>query len=1070
MIALWGLLWVMTQSHAGKYASDHNLPGLSWRTIETERIHIHYPDSEKISAARTAREVAQVAEPILAQVEEAQGRHLNETVHIVVLDHDDGLSGFTIPQWDWVVISAHPGADLHRTRGRQTWIPDVLAHELSHLVSHKRAGAMAETVNYGLELGIYGEQGVGLAGATATLGEREPYWWAEGGAEYLSERAGYNWWSTARDANLRMTVLSGNLLGWRELQVRADKDAWNDAERVYQQGYAFARWIDATHGVGTFASIAEEARRGFGRWERAITEVLGEPGVEAWERFANEIRDHYVAQRSAVDAQGIVDGAELVLWTPPWLSPSLAVRDRFQEQRRHDRESAWRASGTWNLYGRYASDGEWVAEHRAGWIRVRPVQESIWPALSGEPLDAGRRAAELQQVDALEAWLPARFGTRFDFVPGAQALVLTAPMRTDRPAALGPELPYTWNQLFVVDLTPELARRRHRGGIEWFETLDLGSAGEIRRRFTPIPGSERGSDPSVSPSGERVAYLHYGDGTTNLVVSRLDGTERELLSDFDDGTWLSGPDWSPDGTKIVVAMSRNYQQNLWIVDVETSAWRAITDDGWEELDPYWADDGIYFGADPTGIFDIYRWSEDGEVRQITRVVGGASTPSITPEGHLLFTLYTGSGYKTHGLRRDLFLEEDASEHFGAVESQDLSWRPSMPEPTTRRYSPLRSIATPSLGPVARLDFAADGATPRGGAYLKIRDYVEDHDLSAFGLTGRDTVLEGAYTYRGLRPDLRLWGSWQVDDRPLVVLEPELQKVWDRRAVSSYGLTLSYPYSKHLSFAAHVSRVGLRYAPRADQTPSPLLDSVRGGVGVEIGDAEVPRRVDEDWHWLQVGYVRGQSVLPEPQRDDGELLDRYGYDQVRSALRLALPVAGGALERHRLELGWDAVFTNANLFREEEARAGGDHPYALRLATLGPTAPMPGYGPYSLRGEELLIGHAAWRFPIIRRFPVRRGRGGRAPFLEQIWGRLGTDIGNVWGYDRSLDHGNPLLGDLSVELRVAASLFDAPWDSSIGLAQGFQDVTYPRADSEPVAEPMGADGSGLRVYVNIGGGW
>jgi hypothetical protein len=1063
------LIWlVISQGFAGKFATDDNLAGLRWRTLETERFRIHYPDSEAVSARHTAQGVAEVAEEILERLEVAQGSHVNETIHVVVLDQDDALSGFTIPQWDWVVISAHPGAELHRTRGRQTWIPDVLAHELAHLVSHKRAGTLAEGANFGLQLGIYGERGPGLAGAKVTLTALEPYWWSEGGAEYLSERAGYNWWSTARDANLRMTVLSGSLLSWRELQVRADKREWNDAERGYQQGYAFARWIDETHGFGTFTEIAEEARKGLGRWDHAVAKVLGEPGDLAYARFENGLRDRYVAQASEVRAQGEVVGSELTLSVLPWDSELTPIRDAFRTQPRAQQEADRRSSGTWNLFGRFSQDGAWFAEHRAGWVRILPVGESDWPALSGEALSEGAKEDTVRELDARGTWLPSRFGYGFDFVPGAEALVMTAEMGTESPLARVPGRPYRWNQLYWVDLSPKWQSRRHRSVKESYPTLDVGTrAGELRRRYRPIPGTQRGCDAAVSPVGDQLAYLQARDGTMTLAVSDLDGSNKRVLSDFEPGTWMQGPDWSPDGRQLVVAVHRTYQQNLWIVDVEEGTWRPLTQDGWEEMDPWWGDDGIYFAADPTGISNIYRWSAN-RVVQVTHVVGGASTPSLTPEGHLVYSLYTGAGFKSYGLHRDAFLETDATYLFGLAGSDEPTWRPKALTVSSRRYAPLKSLATPSAGPVLRLDFAADGATPRGGGYLKIRDYVEKHDLSLFGLTGRDAVIAGAYTFRGWRPDLQVWGSWESDRRPLLVTDPVLERVWDRRALAAYGGTVSVPIWEGVRLDLGVSRLGLAYASRDDQVTSPILRSTRGELDLAIGQEDASRRVDDERRWVSVGLLHGQSVLPEPERDDGEWLDNYGYNQVRSQMRLTVPLFGGALARHRIDLGWDAAFTDTNVFREEEPRAGGDHAMALRLTTLGPSAPMPGYAPYSLRGEELFVGHLGWRFPVIGAFDHRRGKGG--PFLEQLWGRIGTDLGDVWSAKGAREVGRPPVADVSVELRLAASLLDAPWDSSIGVAYGFNSIAIPQAPSEPVAAPLGSDTSGVRVYLNLGAGW
>ena len=171
--------------------------------------------------------------------------------------------------------------------------------------------------------------------------------------------------------------------------------------------------------------------------------------------------------------------------------------------------------------------------------------------------------------------LPSEFMHGYDFVPGQDKVVLTVSEATmDRlnKRKMVPHIEtngYDWKNLAVYDLVPETSERKHLGEKESFETLwpkqsklKAKLSNRWRGKMTIIPNTERGTDPSVSPDGTRIDFHEYRDGTLNLATINLDGSDKQYLTDFNDGTWLQGADWSPDGTRIVFSIFRNYRQDI----------------------------------------------------------------------------------------------------------------------------------------------------------------------------------------------------------------------------------------------------------------------------------------------------------------------------------------------------------------------------------------------------------------------------------------------------------------------------------------------------------------------------
>ncbi|MFF4054701.1 amidohydrolase family protein [Streptomyces sp. NPDC001668] len=121
--------------------------------------------------------------------------------------------------------------------------------------------------------------------------------------------------------------------------------------------------------------------------------------------------------------------------------------------------------------------------------------------------------------------------------------------------------------------------------------------------LTP-PGLEP-TRPQFSPDGSRLVVCAYRGGGFHLWTLRPDGRDVRQLTD---GPWDDrGPAWSPDGTRIAFASERGGDTvtgspyRVWVVDVSSGALTRLTGrpgqqgpaqgGAWEDFDPTWSADG-----------------------------------------------------------------------------------------------------------------------------------------------------------------------------------------------------------------------------------------------------------------------------------------------------------------------------------------------------------------------------------------------------------------------------------------------------------------------------------------------
>jgi hypothetical protein len=1051
-----GAIFAMSTVHSGsaeaKFVFNQNHSDLEWFTIETDHFHVHYPVSKKakeegnahaLTAEWAARKMTKSAEEVWPKMCAEFNYFLTEKIHVVVLNQGDELQGFTIPAWDWVELSANPGGLFYRGRGRMEWFSDVFVHEFAHVVSLKANAAMAEGVQGVLLGGLY-RNGINVAstgqrsvavGAEMVLSDSDSVFWTEGGAEYWSDNTGYNWWTTSRDQNIRMSTLEDRLLEYDEWHTRFGKWGWGDSERYYQQGYNFGLYLRQRFGEDTYARFAiEHGRRWRWEWVSVVEDVLGLTAEELYDDWRAYITERYTAQYEGVKTEGEVVGRELLSSYQEWEFKSPKNRDEFMGKKAWEREKGKEGTGTYQFEPRASADGKHLGWLNRGNVVIATGDEGKYPNFTGTTQSDGGRIL----LDRLESThFRADFEHGWDFVPGKDAVVVTGredQNHQDFAAILGvkPDMNgYNWKSLWYYDMPLREKTRGNQTTLTRERKKFLGFGRELKEEgsFHKIPNTERSTDPSMSPDGETMAFFQYTDGTMNLATAKIDGSDKKHLTNFTDGTWLQVVDWSPDGEQLVLGIFRNYQQNLYIMNKDGTDVRPIMVDAWEELDAHWSalDGKIYFSADPTTIFNIFSYDPaTGEFLQITNVIGGAQSPQVTPDGNLVYSYYTAHGWKIMGLAGDEFYNKPASHHFntdfdeaeaaaGLAFEEDLSYYADV----TRPYKAGKSVMAVTGIPMFRLENSgrADLGLSGGGQFY-MQDYVEKHVAWGQGMLGEDTVAVAGYTYQGWFPNLGIGGlhyrgksnrgylldededRTTRDDQSIFELKNSQQQnmVWlngdiQWNDVMTFGTRASWmQYSVGGTSSAEMEP----YMHAYDVGLSWNFENARGGRSPNPSSG---RSIEASWThgWTDVTYapVGGVAI------DDGHILDNYDFNsytmrwtELMQVPDFGIPALRKANKaRHTLQVDLQMGIIDQNVDVNDEFRAGGQHPANAGYSAIQPNTQFAGYPGWSLSGETMAILNVAYRFPLNRYGYWRTG-----PITTNgIYMQMGGTAGNLWSY-------------------------------------------------------------------------
>jgi Tol biopolymer transport system component len=177
--------------------------------------------------------------------------------------------------------------------------------------------------------------------------------------------------------------------------------------------------------------------------------------------------------------------------------------------------------------------------------------------------------------------------------------------------------------------------------------VDLGS-GRVRRLTRGL----RAADPDVTPDSAAIVFVRRTEGGSELATVARDGSSPVDLTHSAPGTMWSHPRVSPRGDAVVAArFTEGGFLDLVLVDLESGGLSELTHDRAKDAEPTWSADGahVVFRSDRDGVSNLYALRlADGVLLRLTRVLGGAFTPSLDPSGsRLVFSSYSSRGYDVH---------------------------------------------------------------------------------------------------------------------------------------------------------------------------------------------------------------------------------------------------------------------------------------------------------------------------------------------------------------------------------------------------------------------------------------
>jgi Tol biopolymer transport system component len=188
----------------------------------------------------------------------------------------------------------------------------------------------------------------------------------------------------------------------------------------------------------------------------------------------------------------------------------------------------------------------------------------------------------------------------------------------------------------------------------WYNIHDLYVYDIESKKEKRLTLNLRANHPNVSNNGKYIAFLFQRDGTTNLGIVDIDGTNFRQLTFYSNGEQVYNPKFSPDDSKIIFDYSYHHTRDIAIIDFNGGNVEFILKTDYDERNPkFISNEEIIFSSDQTGIFNLYSMNlKTKEKKRLTNVLGAAIMGDKSSNGDFCYSGYTSTGYKIFLLKKD----------------------------------------------------------------------------------------------------------------------------------------------------------------------------------------------------------------------------------------------------------------------------------------------------------------------------------------------------------------------------------------------------------------------------------
>jgi Tol biopolymer transport system component/DNA-binding winged helix-turn-helix (wHTH) protein len=181
----------------------------------------------------------------------------------------------------------------------------------------------------------------------------------------------------------------------------------------------------------------------------------------------------------------------------------------------------------------------------------------------------------------------------------------------------------------------------------WNENIwrvPVGSGHRLGKQQRFISSTLQEEGPQYSPDGKRIVFQSTRSGNFEIWRSDADGTNLVQLTSF--GGPLTGtPRWSPDGRQIAFDSRPGEHPNIYIVSADGGPVHGLPNDSSDDAVPSWSHDGswIYFASNRSGNWQVWkRTVGGGKPIQVTKNGGFAALES--PDGKsIYYTKFNAKG-------------------------------------------------------------------------------------------------------------------------------------------------------------------------------------------------------------------------------------------------------------------------------------------------------------------------------------------------------------------------------------------------------------------------------------------